>query len=383
MKIKQLVQALLNKVKLRVKQQMGKKEPTLLYPAHTVKRKPPFNYQESDKQYFAHEFSHDIRATYLHEMENVSVYTNTGVVFQGLTVLADSSVLHENVGEEFTFYHYIFTKLKGKKIQLSHDEKYVIANNSWAHGFFHWILDTLPRLYAIKDLTKDLIIILPKSYQENDIKKGWTPFHLESLLPFQFKAILEVEANVCTKVPHLIMPSHTAESGNYNVEIMQGLRKMYHDFFIRHYEKPVTQLGDKIYVTRKKALWRKVKNDDEVIPLMESYGFTIVNLEDYTFAQKVQIAYHARYVVGIFSSGQTIATFMQKDSFLLDLRPKDAHNLSIYSLCDALEVNYLYQFCEYVDVQEGDYVAGQVAPQAFNLLIDTKKLQENIEKILS
>lgn len=379
--MKAFLQKILHSIKLKAKKQLGKKPPKELYPAHVCTRKPPFNYNEADKSFFAHEFTHDICATRLHELENASVHMNTGAVFVGRQVLEDSFVVPERIPEEFSFYHYLFLKLKGKKMTLPATEKYIIAHNSWAHGLFHWVLDSLPRLYAMREFTKDAVLLLPKSYQENDRSKGWTPFHVESLLPFQFKAIVEVEQDTCAKIPNLILVSHTAESGNYNVEIMRGLRNLYHDFFMPQVPKPITHLGDKIYITRHKALWRKVKNDDAVIPIMQSLGFSIVNLEDYTFAEKVQIAHQARCVVSIFSSGQTIVAFMQAGSFMLDLRPRDEHNLAIYALCDAVEVNYLYQFCEYVDLKE-EYIAGAIAPQAFNLEVDTAILQQNLERIL-
>jgi|GEM_PF-2650662 len=380
--MKALLQKILYSIKLKAKKQLGKIPPKLLYPAHLQDRKPPFNYQEQDSDYFAHEFAQNICETRLHEIDNASVHANHGVVFKGFSVLLDSSVLSSQVHRHFNFYHYLFLQIKGKKIKLDTNERYLVATNMWAHGFFHWILDTLPRLYAVKDLTKDLIFILPKSYEENDIKKGWTPFYLESLLPFQFKAILEVEENALLSVPHLVVPSHTAESGNYNAEIIKGMRNMYHKFFVNQAKEPPLNLGNKIYITRQKAFWRKVKNDNVVIPILESYGFRAINLEDYTFSQKVQIAYHAKYVTGIFSSGQTVAAFMQAGSFLLDLRPKDTHNLAIYSLCDAIDVHYLYQFCEYVDVEE-ERIAGNVASQSFNLYIDTEELHKNIKKMLN
>jgi hypothetical protein len=379
--MKALLQKILHSIKLKSTKQFGKKPSKQLFATHVQVRNPPFNYHEVDKPFFAHEFSHEICATNLHEMQNVCVFMDTGAVFKGRQVLEDSFITPARIPEEFSFYHYLFLYFKGKKLTLPATERYVIAHNSWAHGFFHWVLDCLPRLYAMRDLTKGAVLLLPKSYEENDKSKGWTPFHTESLQPFQFKAIIEVEKNTCANVPNLTLASPTAESGNYNVEIMRGLRNLYHDFFVKQAPEPLTQLGDKIYITRHKAFWRKVKNDAQVIPIMQALGFAIVNLEDYTFAEKVQIAYQARFVVSIFSSGQTIAAFMQPNSFLLDLRPRDKHNLSIYALCDALEVNYLYQFCAYVDLKEG-YIQGEVAPQAFNLEVDTEVLRQNLAQML-
>jgi capsular polysaccharide biosynthesis protein len=346
--------------------------PTVLYPKQIVKRKPPFNYAGKG---FAHEFEHETWEMRLHELENVQVYVSKGFVFRGMQVLIDSAITPTHLQIDFNFYHYLFLKLKGKRVRLSDNETYIIANNIWSHGLFHWVLDALPRLYPLRERAKDLILLLPAHYEANDVKKGWTPFHKESLAPFGFKDIIEVEENQVAQVPHLLMASHMTMTGNYNLDIMAGMRRMYHDYFVHQYAEPLVNLGERIYVTRTKALWRKVKNDEEVMRLMQEHGFTIVNFEDYTFAQKVQIVYHARYFVGIFSSGQTMAAFMQPDSFLLDFRLEDNLNLAIYSLCDAMQVNYLYQIGEVADSQTDDV---ERDPQKWNMMVDIDKLKQNL-----
>jgi hypothetical protein len=374
--MKQFIINILKKIQLKGVTQLGKKTPTTLYSKHTVKRNPPMNYVGKG---FEHEFEQEIWEMRLHELDNVEVNVSQGVVFKGRQVLLDSFISPLHKESFFNFYNYIFLKLKYKKIVLSGEETYIVANNIWAHGFFHWVLDAIPRLYPLREKAKDLVLLLPKHYEDNDVKKGWTPFHKQSLEPFGFKAILEVEENTVVKVPHLLLPSHTALTGNYNIEIMQGLRKMYHDYFVHHYPKPLVNLGEKIYVTRSKALWRKVKNDDKVIEFMQSQGFSIVNLEDYTFAEKVQIVYHARYFVGIFSSGQTMAAFMQPNSYLLDFRLEDNHNLAIYSLCDAVNVHYLYQISEVSDLATDNV---ERDPQKWNLVVDMDKLKDNLKLML-
>lgn len=370
--MKQFIIRLLQRIQLKGKAQFGKKKPTVLYPKHVIKRKPPFNYAGKG---FEHEFEQEIWEMRLHELEYVSVYVSKGIVFKNRQALIDSFISPEYLKMHFNFHNYLSLKIKAKTLHLPEDEVYVVANNIWAHGLFHWVLDALPRLYPLREQAKELILLLPKHYENNDIKKGWTPFHKESLAPFGFKAILEVEENQIAKVPHLVMTSHMAMTGNYNLDILQGMRQMYHDYFVHQYKKPLVNLGERIYVTRTKALWRKVKNDAEVMQVMQENGFVIVNFEDYTFAEKVQIVFHARYFVGIFSSGQTMAAFMQPDSFLLDFRLEDNLNLAIYSLCDAVQVHYLYQVGKATDLQTDNV---ERDPQKWNMDVDIEQLKKNI-----
>ncbi len=370
--MKQLIINFLQRFQLKGKAHMGQKLPVVLYPAHTVHRKPPMNYQNDG---FEHEFQQEIWEMRLHELENVRVYTSQGIIFKGRQVLIDSFISPEYQKTYFNFYHYLFLKLKGKKMPLPAEAQYVVANNVWCGGLFHWLLDALPRLYPLRERAKDLILLLPARYEAEDIKKGWTPFHKQSLEPFGFKAIIEMEEHEVAEVPKLLFPSHAALAGNYNVAIMQGLRKMYHDYFVHQYPNRLANLGERIYVTRQKALWRKVKNEAEVVEVMKAHGFVVVNFEDYTFAEKLQIAYHARYYVGIFSSGQTMTAFMQAGSYLLDLRLKDAQNLAIYSLCDAVEVHYLYQTGEVADVATTDTT---IDHQKWNMIVDIEKLKKNL-----
>ncbi|TAE11166.1 MAG: glycosyltransferase family 61 protein [Bacteroidetes bacterium] len=370
--MKQFIINFLRKIQLKTAKKLSKNEPTVLYPKHTIKRKPPFNHTGKG---FEHEFEQEIWEMRLHELENVQVHIARGIVFEGRRVLLDSFIVPEHQKMYFNFYDYAFLQLKGKKLQLPAEETYIVANNVWAHGLFHWVLDALPRLYPLRERAKDLILLLPAHYEENDVKKGWTPFHKESLAPFGFKAIVEVEENQVAHVPRLLMTSHMAITGNYNVEIMHGMRQLYHDYFVHQYPKPLVNLGERIYVTRTKALWRKVKNDDAVMQIMKEHNFAIVNFEDYTFAEKLQIVFHARYFVGIFSSGQTMATFMQPNSFLLDFRLDDNANLAIYSLCDAMNVHYLYQIGKAVDLETDNVERDQ---QKWNMEVDIEQLKKNL-----
>ncbi len=375
--MKKIIQKILEKIQFKGVHKLSKKTPKILHAKHTVHRKPPLNYTGNG---FEHEFEQEIWEMRLHELENVKVHVKNGIVFKRWSVLLDSFLYPGHKKHNFNFYQYLFLKLKGKTLQLDTQETYLVAHNIWGQGLFHWVLDALPRIYAVKDLTPQLTLLLPKSYEANDIAKGWTPFHKESLAPFGFKNIIEIEDNTCAKVPKLILPSHVAITGNYNVAIMAGLRQLYHAYFVHNTSEKVLNLGEKIYITRTKALWRKVKNDTAVMELMKSLGFTIVNFEDYTFSEKVQIAYHARYFVGIFSSGQSIATFMQPNSYLLDFRLDDNHNLAIYSLCEAMQIHYLYQVSEVADSNTTDTVFN---PQKWNMIVDVGKLKENLTLMLN
>jgi len=82
--------------------------------------------------------------------------------------------------------------------------------------------------------------------------------------------------------------------------------------YTSYYRKSSTQevLPGKIYVSRSKALNRKIVNEQECVSVLVGYGFHIVCLEDQEFDKQAQICPAAK---SVFSShaGLTNMLFMQ------------------------------------------------------------------------
>ena len=136
---------------------------------------------------------------------------------------------------------------------------------------------------------------------------------------------------------------------------------------------------DKLYVSRQLAPRRKVINEDEIINILEKYGFTIFHPENYTFLEQVAIFSRVKYLVGEHGSGLTNLIFMSKKTSVLELHKNKTNELDrpgflFWYMAEALDINYYHQLCETYgkeDYFEGDY------------LIDAGLFERNLIKMLN
>ena len=86
-----------------------------------------------------------------------------------------------------------------------------------------------------------------------------------------------------------------------------------------------------------------MKNYIEIKNFLIDRGFEIVNLEDLSSADKIKLMSETKILAGLHGSGLTNVLFMNKDTYLLDIRdPQDNIKNAFFSLASEVEVNYYY-----------------------------------------
>lgn len=328
-------------------------------------RKLPVNFEQADLGLFEHELKRVIPATSFLHMEGVTVHP-TGILFRGSSVLPES----------FPSPHFIdawagpsaglksTTKNCVLKFHRRIERDAVWITDIWSMGYFHWLTDALPRLLTVRGRLGGAALLLPGAYAGlGYVRASLKPFAVEGLRFVQ-------EPLYC---PRLKMPTHTAPAGNYNEDLVRGLRSLYGDFY---QAAPGAPAGDRIYVSRRKAQKRKVVNEEECAAVLAEYGFRTVHFEDYSFEQQVKMVLGARYLISIHGAGLTNMLFMREGGSVLELRQDgDAFNNCYFALASALGLKYFYQLCRSQNPGEDAHTA--------NLIADSRLLRKNVERMLA
>jgi len=255
-------------------------------------------------------------------------------------------------------------------IDLEDDNTYLLIHHPW-YNYYHWLCECVPRLCMVGDKAGDMILLLPDYYADSDWING-------SLEPFAQKNIFYIPRDKSLFVGNLCMPQIKPICDSYHINILKDLRTLYLNYF-RTAGKKDLDLGEKIYLSRKRAARKKVLNEDLVEQLMTEFGFTIVNNEDYSFWQQVGIYSHARFLVSIHGSGLTNMLFMQPSSSILEIHKKKTNTLDHPSFvfwyqAAALDFRYYHQLCEPPD-ENDDYFFGDFD-------IDIPLLRRNLTAML-
>ncbi len=133
--------------------------------------------------------------------------------------------------------------------------------------------------------------------------------------------------------------------------------------------------GEKIYISRQNQVLRFVENEEELIKVLEKYGFKKVIIDEFSYDEQIAISTKTKYLISPHGAGLTNILFMKENSYLLEMATKPSDNKLLtdyYKLSSILNINYLYQECQIGENSKvKDFHHG-------SLILDLQKLEENL-----
>jgi hypothetical protein len=228
----------------------------------------------------------------------------------GLVCTQDFRAISDSVLEYRLPYCRAFGRYKPRNL------KHLSGNYSTIHNVFgsnhwHWLVDSLPRVYSLMKAAPDerITILLPEAMTQ--VQRD----SLECVLPPNFVAKF-LPTNSWVKPECLVLPSLvTGRANGY-------LPAEYSDYLRRSvFSKLGLSLSHKakerIYISRSGAQRRRILNEDKVIDLLSTYGFKSYELEKLTFKEQVELFHQAEFVVGPNGAGLGNILFSGKISILV------------------------------------------------------------------
>jgi capsular polysaccharide biosynthesis protein len=205
---------------------------------------------------------------------------------------------------------------------------YTIASLS-SEGYWHWISEAMPRLFAIEHLPSDEIRVIVSRDLSDWQKESLDVVGLSHL---QFVPLnrrhLELEV--------LFFPSYVGTPGNPHPWGYNWLRE-------RILGNCTPRRADRrIYITRRGALRRRVANEAELEPILSRYGFEIVEAERLTLRDKRHVFGEAESVIGLHGAGLTNILLAPPGCKVLEIFDPNHMNVNNYAAADVLRQEYWY-----------------------------------------
>ena len=320
-----------------------------IYPKTVTRRKLPLNFNQEHLGLFEGELERTIPPCRLLKFENV-LASAEGLLFKGTKILRESFAFpnHLDAWRRRSVIKFLATNHALRRRRRI-DREALWITDYWSTAYFHWLADALTRLFVVRDRMQDWLLILPGTYRECD-------YVASSLKAFGVTNVDFIGANEVLECRSLLMPSHTAPSGQFIGEAIQGVRRLLLDAY-----GSVDGEESRVYITRSKATKRRIINEDEITPVLKRFGFETVVAEELSFAEQVRIFSRARYLVSNHGAGLTNMLFMRDGGSVLELRHQtDCINNCYFTLAAALDFNYFYQTCpaqnSIADPHEADLV---------------------------
>ena len=337
----------------------------MLRPRRVARRSLPANFRGEDLPLFSHELEREIPPAELVEMRGVRVSAD-GLLYRGLRILPESFAYPANFARwkarsvvKFFVTNYLLRRarrLEGRAAWITDD---------WGGGYFHWLADSLTRLYTIREEARKLTLLLPHTHSS-------LGFVRPSLAPFRLKDVRFVAPGETLVCERLVVPMHTAPSGHYDEEILGGVRRLLLDAYGARDRRGD---GERLYVSRARAAKRRIANEEEVVGVLRGFGFRVVRAEEHTFEEQVEMASRARLLVSNHGAGLTNMLFLREGARVLELRHRtDGVNNCYFTMASALGLEYFYQTCPSDDTAEDPHTA--------HLRVDARALADNLRLVV-
>lgn len=335
---------------------------TLCSASHST-RKLPQNFDQAHLNLFQHEFERPIPESRLLRFENVSV-SSEGLLFKGAKMLPESFAYAFELDEwkRRSILKFLVTNhflRRRRKIETP----VLWITDYWSKGYFHWLTDALTRLYVVRQRLDQLTLLLPGEFETRDFVRS-------SLKVFGVRNVEFIQQNEVVECRSLLMPTHTAPSGHFRDEVIQGVRRT-----LLAALGGSDDSGERLYISRRVAAKRRIVNEDDLIPVLKKFGFEIVCAEELSFEKQVKLFSQARYLVSNHGAGLTNMLFMRDGGSVLELRHvSDYVNNCYFIFASALGLKYYYQLCQ----AERDLAD----PHTADLVVSPKEMEANLDRLL-
>ncbi|GAB4541532.1 MAG: hypothetical protein Tsb0014_33530 [Pleurocapsa sp.] len=194
------------------------------------------------------------------------------------------------------------------KNRLEPIEVACLLTNPWSNNFWHWTVDTLTQLEGV-EYYQQQTGIKPKLIVEFNLR-SWQRDSLKLLGYTEDDLIVWHDSKRLVK--KLIVPSFRRSyeefHGEISVTACQWLRQtMLGNIATEKSDRAA--FSPQVFISRRKALGRRIINEDEVIAALEPLGFKTYILEEMSYPEQVKIFAQAQVIVAPHGAGLTNLIF--------------------------------------------------------------------------
>ncbi len=208
----------------------------------------------------------------------------------------------------------------------SRQECGVMLLPAWHHNFYHWIIDILPRLGLLDETSICAPLILP------DTAKGFVRDTL-TLLGRDFQTL---GAGVHF-FDSLYLPSAMSPTLDISRSKLSFLRNQVLPVMKRAASEP---RGRRLYISRKDANIRRIRNESSLIDMLSARGFEVVTLSELSIADQVSTFADAEFIVGPHGAGFANLAFAREGTKFVEIFRKGHFSPSYYRIAQAIGCPY-------------------------------------------
>lgn len=223
------------------------------------------------------------------------------------TTLPRFTTIEAHVAQNLSIKTIVAAQLNQKSSQPVIDAACILTN-PWSNNFWHWTVDTLTQLEGV-EYYQQQTGIKPKLIVDSNLR-SWQRESLKLLGYVDDDLIIWQDFR--RTVNKLIVPSfrrsYQEMHGEISVSACQWLKqKMLSN--ISQTQDSETSFSPKVFISRRKALGRRIANETELLETLEPLGFTAYILEEMSYVEQVKLFAQAQVIIAPHGAGLTNLIF--------------------------------------------------------------------------
>lgn len=238
------------------------------------------------------------------------------------------------------------------------------------NNYYHFSVEFLARWYMWKcsGLEFDWVDYPQQtSFQRQFIEILGIPKH--KLIPFKEGEVIQADVLI---VPQLINNWEFRDQNGYMHYMKRWLPSWTSNIY-RELDFPRLDGKLGIYISRQKARYRRVVNEDQVLSLLERFGVQSYCLEDMTVMQQLQLFSQARLIIAPHGAGLVNMVHCSHPFHILEIYPDGYHDSSYRVLSRVLD-------CDYHFMVANPHKTANVPANQEDMIVDLNLLEVWMEK---
>jgi capsular polysaccharide biosynthesis protein len=287
----------------------------LVEPASKPSPSPSFDRNDELAHHYAAHFTAgtvEVPAAGILVCRDLRISFPTGVhLLGGVTV--DEAMLSPSVVDN-PKYAYALIRLALAR-RTTRIDRAVVLSMPWYHNFYHWIVEMLPRVLLLRD---------PGQYMHHPllVPSDGPSFIRQSLELTGLIRRAEFVPSGAYSIGEAVIPSRLSRGTNVSPHSIDWLNAAFAD----------VAPGDarRLYVSRRDARIRFVRNETETARWAEEHGFTVFCPSDHTLEQQISAFKGAEEIVGPHGAGLSLLAVAKPGAKVLEIF-QEGHFLSSYA----------------------------------------------------
>jgi capsular polysaccharide biosynthesis protein len=222
-----------------------------------------------------------------------------------------------------------------------------VCHDQWSvENYYHWLVDTLPRLLVLRQHHPDILLMIPQPLPPKQlpeyISRSAKAFGFESFMPVTTRQIMSAE---CVVLPELTAPSLTQ-----NPELITGVRSI----LLKELHSGQVHPTRKVYAARALQGVRRLVNEAEVDEVLKGFGFEKIYFDRLTFLQQIALMRQTSVFLGVHGAAMANMLFLPESAKVIELLNEDSGELCYFRLASCLGLDYFYAPCKATNPELGN-----------------------------